>query len=319
MSVPAITPAERPAWLPAGKTAGVCFSIDDIHPSTSRDPYEAGGDLADGALGRLARLLERHPHLKATLAVTPDWRLRSLVPDGGLLRRIPWINRRVHWTRLHRIGHYRLDRHPRIVAYLNSLERCEAVLHGLSHTHPGPLWATEFQDQSEEECMALIGRGLEIFDAAKLRFARGFVPPAWNAPPALRGALCRLQFEFLTSARDIRTPVTDRATTAMSGLKNVSLIHPEMIDPRGLVHVSCNFQATSSFERALQILNLGGLLHVKAHIFKAGGGHRMLDGLDELYCNYLDLLFIHLHRHFGSRLWWAHLSEVALRLRRAHR
>jgi hypothetical protein len=309
--------AQRPHWLPQGKTAAVCFSIDDIHPATSQDAYEAGGDLAQGALGRLAQLQRRHPDLKATLAVTPDWRLDSLVPDTGLLRRLAWIRRRVHWTRLRAAGHFRLDRHPRLVAYLNSLERCEVILHGLSHAHTGPSWAVEFQDQSEDECAAILERALEIFHAAGLRFVRGFTPPAWNAPPALLAALGRLQFEFLISARDVRTPVTARAVTGMSGLKGLSLIYPEVITPRGLVHLSCNFQATSSVERALQVLRLGGLLHIKAHIFKTGGGHQMLDGLDDLYCNYLDLLFTHLHRHFGSRLWWAHLSEVAARLRGA--
>jgi Uncharacterized protein conserved in bacteria (DUF2334) len=306
---------QRPQWLPAGKTAAVCFSVDDVHPATSQDAYEAGGDLAGGALGRLAHLQRRHPHLKATLAVTPDWRLNSLVPDTGLLRRIAWIGRRVHWTRLRAEGHFRLDRHPRLVAYLNGLERCEVVLHGLSHAHAGPHWAVEFQDQSEEECMAILERALEIFHAAGIRFVRGFMPPAWNAPPALLAALGRLEFEFLTSARDLRTRVTPGAVTAMSGLKGVSLIQPEVITPQGMVHLTCNFQATSSVERALQILRLGGLLHVKAHIFKTGGGHQMLDGLDDLYCNYLDLLFTHLHQQFGSRLWWAHLSEVAARLR----
>jgi len=307
----------RPQWLPRGKTAAICFSIDDVHPSTSQDAYEAGGDLAAGALGRLAQLQRRHPLLKATLGVTPDWRLDSLVPDAGLLRRLPWIGRRVPWTRQHPAGHFRLDRHPRLVAYLNSLERCEVVLHGLSHAHTGPHWAVEFQDQSEEECGAILERALEIFHAAKVRFVRGFVPPAWNAPAALIAALARLQFEFLLSARDIRTEISADAVTAMSGLRHVSLIYPEVVARHGLVHVSCNFQATSSFERAVRILELGGLLHVKAHIFKAGGGHRMLDGLDELYCNYLDLLFTHLDRHFGSGLWWASVSEVAARLRGA--
>jgi hypothetical protein len=317
-TAPAITaavPTTRPQWLPPGKTAAVCLSIDDVHPATSQDAYEAGGDLAEGGLGRLAQLQRHHPYLKATLAVTPDWRLNSLVPDTGPLRRIAWIRRHVHWTRLRAPGHFRLDRHPRLVAYLNSLERCEVVLHGLSHSHPGPHWAVEFQEQSEAECSAILERALEIFHAAKVRFVRGFMPPAWNAPPALLAALGRLGFEFLNSARDLHTRVTPGAVTAMSGLKGVSLIHPEVITPRGLVHLSCNFQATSSVERAMQVLRHGGLLHIKAHIFKTGGGHQMLDGLDDLYCNYLDLLFTHLHQHFGSRLWWAHMSEVAARLR----
>ena len=83
-----------------------------------------------------------------------------------------------------------------------------------------------------------------------------------------------------------------------------------------MVHLTCNFQATSSVERALQILRLGGLLPARQGTYlQDRGGHQMLDGLDDLYCNYLDLLFTHLHQQFGSRLWWAHLSEVAARLR----
>jgi hypothetical protein len=302
-------------WLPAGKTAAVCFSVDDIHPATSRDGYEAGGDLAAGALGQLSRLQKRHPYLKATLCVTPDWRLNSLMPDAGFLRYLPWARRRAHWTRLRPAGHFRIDRYPEFVAYLNALERCEVVMHGLSHAHVGPQIAVEFQDETEEECMAVVRRALEIFHAAKIRFVPGFVPPAWNAPPALIAALDRLGFQFLASARDVRTPVSAHALAGMSGLKAVSLIYPQMIGTRGLVHVSCNFQATSCADRALEILRLGGVLHVKAHIFKSAGGHLVLDGLDELYCNYLDLLFTHVHRRFGSRIWWAHLSEVANRMR----
>jgi Uncharacterized protein conserved in bacteria (DUF2334) len=268
-------------------------------------------------LGRLAKLQKRHQYLKATLCVTPDWRLNSLVPDAGILRHIPWAARRAHWTRLHPAGRFRVDRYPEFVAYLNGLERCEVLLHGVSHAHAGPQLAVEFQDESEEECIAAIRRGLEIFHAAKIKFVLGFAPPAWNAPAALIAALDRLGFQFLASARDIRTPASAHALTDMSGLKSVSLIHPQVIGTHGLVHLSCNFQATSPVDRAIQILSLGGALHVKAHVFKSDGNHVMLDGLDELYCNYLDLLFTHIDRQFGSRLWWAHLSEVAARMRGA--
>jgi len=68
-------------WLPEGKIGAVCFSIDDVHPGTSADAYEAGGDLTHGALGTMMRLQQRHRELKLTLCVTPDWRLKSLVPD----------------------------------------------------------------------------------------------------------------------------------------------------------------------------------------------------------------------------------------------
>ena len=305
----------RSHWLPTGKTAAICFSIDDIHPGTSRDTYEAGGDLEAGAMGRVLQLQKAHPQLKVTLSVTPDWRLDSLVPDAGLPRHIPWVNRYVHWSRPRPAGQFRLDRHPRFVSFLGGLERCEIVPHGLCHVSTGPRFATEFQHQSEDRCAALVQQALAIFDAAGMRIVRGFIPPSWSAPPALIAALGRMDFRFFSSARDLRTPITRQARTAMSGLKGVSLLYPECVGDRGLVHLSCNFQATSPFERAVQILDLGGVLHVKAHIFKSDGRHVMADGLDELYCNYLDLLFTFLAGRFGDGLWWAHLSEVAERMR----
>jgi hypothetical protein len=303
-------------WLPAGKTAALCFSVDDVHPASSRHGCEAGGDLGAGALGRLVRLQQRHPHLKATLCVTPDWRLDSLVPTRTL-RHLPWLARHFHWARLRPAGELRIDRHPCFVEYLNSLGRCEIVPHGLYHAHVGPRMAVEFQDESPEQCAAAIERAIEIFRVAGLKFVRGYAPPAWDAPPALVAALSRLNFHFLSSARDLETPVSGEALTAGSGLQSVSLIYPQLVGTGGLVHLSCNFQATSPFERAVRILELGGVLHVKAHIFKSGNGHVMLDGLDDAYCNYLDLLFAHLTERFGGALWWAHLSEVARGMRAA--
>jgi hypothetical protein len=304
------------SWLPAGKIAAVAFSIDDVHPATSGDSYEAGGDLEAGALGRLRTLQARHPLLKATLCVTPDWRLDSLVPDRWL-RRLPSLGGRVYWTRRHPKGRFRLDRHRDFAAWLNGLERCEIVPHGLTHSHTGPRYAVEFQEQSQAECRAMILESTGILETAGIRWVRGFVPPAWEAPPALIGALDGLGFQFLCSARDLATPIAPGAVTSMSGLKGVSLIHPQIIGEGALVHLATNFQATSRYERALEIVETGGLLHIKAHIFKSGGGHCMLDGLDDAYCNYLDLLFTTLERRYGARLWWAHLSEVAARARGA--
>src|ERR1700733_4214742 len=113
------------AWLPRGKIAAICFSIDDIHPASSQDPYEAGGDMGAGALGRLLRLQKRHPDLKASLSVTPDWRLDRLVPKIGTVRRLPMIRRHVCGVRSHARWRLRLHRHPPFAAWLNKLERCE--------------------------------------------------------------------------------------------------------------------------------------------------------------------------------------------------
>jgi hypothetical protein len=305
-------------WLPPGKTAAVCLSIDDLHPRASEytdrpeGSYESGGDLRGGAIGRLIELQRHNPALKVTLAVTPDWRLDSLVPDTRVLRHVPWLRHHVRWARRCSRGRFRVDRHPQFVACLNGLERCEVVPHGLTHSHPGPNFAAEFQHQSRARCAAMIQKGLAIFHAAELRYTRGYIPPAWSAPPNLLAALETAGFRFVSAARDVKTPIRADAAAAMSGLTGVSLIYPQCIGK--LVHITCNFQATSEFERARQILNLGGVLHVKAHIFKSGGGHTMLDGLDPNYCGYLNSLFGMLAREFGERLWWAHLSEIAERV-----
>jgi Uncharacterized protein conserved in bacteria (DUF2334) len=302
-------------WLPAGKCAAVCLSVDDIHPASSHDGCEAGGDLGSGALGRLVELQRRHPQLQVTLCVTPNWRLDSLRPDLPLLRHIPWLKQHVHWARRHPADRFRIDRHPQFVAWINALSRCEVVPHGLTHSHAGERFAVEFQEQSEAQCAGLVQQSLDLFDAAKLKYVRGFVPPAWNAPPALIAALSTSDFHFLSSARDLRSDVHPRAKTAMSGLQGVSLIHPQFVGKARLVHVTSNFQATSPFARACEIVDHGGVLHIKAHVFKSGRGHTMLDGLDDLYVNYLDLLFMHLEQRYGNGLWWAKLSEIAQQYR----
>jgi hypothetical protein len=328
MQVSTMTLTECHGWLPAGKRAAVCFNVDDVHPATSQDEFDAGGDLGRGALGRVERLLDRQPRLRVTLFVTPDWRLRRLVPTRKWLTRIPLVRERVHWAPLTPRGHFRVDRFPEFVAYLNALPRTDCALHGLHHAHPGPRMAVEFQEQSRSECSALLQEGRQIFATAGLRHVQGFAAPAWNTPPSLCEALSDADFHFLTSARDLDTPVSDRARSAMSGLRGASLIHPMWIrcapndkptsasaGPCPLVHFTTNFQATSTIERARAIIETGGLLSIKAHIFKTGGGITMLDGLDAAYCDYLERIWGELDGRYGDALWWTTLAEVAGRCR----
>lgn len=300
-----------PSWLPPGKKGAVLLSIDDVHPATSADAYEAGGDLGDGALRFVERLLAAHPELRATLFVTPDWRPLGLVRQRGLLTRIPFLNRHIHWTTLHPPGTMRVDRHPGFVRYLNALPRAEVAMHGLYHLHRGPDFATEFQRQSRARCSGMLELGLQIFDDAGLQHARGFQPPAWNLPPSLVAALAASPLRFVSSARDLQTAVVPGAMTSMSGLRGVSLIYPQWLVENQLLHITSNFQATSESQRAIDIVEAGGLVAIKAHVFKHGGGHTMLDGLDESYCDFLDNLFTMLKRRFGDTLWWTSMGEVS--------
>lgn len=312
-------------WLPSGKKAAVCVSIDDVHPARSTDAFDAGGDLGGGALGRVQRLLELHPQLRITMFVTPDWRRIDLVPTRKWFTRIPLVRERIHWAPLAPRGRFRIDRFPDFVAYLNALPRTDCAIHGLHHAHPGPRLAMEFQGQSRRRCRALVQEARGIFVAAGLKHVPGFAAPAWNTPPALCAALTDEDFRFVASARDLDTPVRAGARTAGHGLHGASLIQPTWVAgvpargpaaaTRGLVHFSTNFQATSTLERAHAIIEAGGLLFIKAHVFKSGGGITMLDGLDDDYCASLDRLWRELDHRYGEALWWTSLDEVTNRCR----
>jgi hypothetical protein len=119
--------------------------------------------------------------------------------------------------------------------------------------------------------------------------------------------------EWITSARDVQTPVSERARTAMSGWKGVSMLFPERIAER-LLHISTNFQATSAPERAFHILDAGGVLSIKAHITKNVPGHTHLDGVDDLYMNYLDGLFFDIEERYGDAIEWTTLGRLAATL-----
>ncbi len=304
----------RLSWLPPGKHCAVCFSIDDVHPGKSTDCYEAGGDLGRGALGHVEWLLGRHSRLRVTLFTTPDWREMSPLPTRKLLARVPYVRDRVYLMKVRRRGEMRVDRHPEFVAYLLGLERAEIGVHGLHHIHTGRSVFVEFQNQSVRECKRALERALAIFRDAGLEVVSGVAPPGWNAPAALLEAMVQLGLSFVTSARDIVTPVSANAVTNMSGLRGVSLVYPELTTDGRLVHFTSNFQATSPLERALGILDVGGLLAIKAHIIKNAMGLVALDGMDGLYRNYLDLLFLELDRRYGDALWWTSMGEIARRV-----
>lgn len=302
-------------WLPPGKRAAVCFTIDDLHPGRSRDGYDGGGDLGAGALGHVEWLLRRHPALRVTLFTTPDWREISPVPTRRLLARIPGVRDRVHLTRLHPVGTMRLSRHPEFVRYLASLGQAEVALHGLHHVHPGRTVLVEFQEQGEAECRRILEASMAIFREAGLPFVKGMTPPGWNAPPGLVEAMAALDFDFLASARDIKSAIEPGVKAQMSGLKGVALLEPEWIAGGRLLHVPANFQATSPVERALAIVEAGGLLSIKAHIVKTAMGHVALDGVDALYMNYLDVLLSTLEDRYGDELWWTSMGALAAEAR----
>ena len=296
-------------WYHPGKSAAVVMSVDDIFPGTSKSAYEAGGDLEKGALSHLLWLLERHPQLQLTLFVTPDWR-RISPTAHRFWRHVPWLRDRLYLAKVLPKGTMDLRNHSEFVAFLNAIPRTDIALHGLHHINPGVSVSVEFQRQDRAACAAMLAEALQIFDQSGLRYVRGLQPPGWTCSPALQQACRDVGIEWVTSARDIRTPVSKGARTAMSGLSGVSMLFPERIADR-LLHISTNFQATSAPERAFEILDAGGILSIKAHITKNVPGHVHLDGLDRLYMNYLDRLFGEVEQRYGNTIEWTTLGRLA--------
>ena len=291
----------------------MCFSVDDVHPSTSEDLYEAGGDLEQGALGHLQWLVRRHPKLRVTLFTTADWREVKPTRTFPLLSRIPVVRGYSYRAQTRPKGTMALDRHPEFVDYLRSVPGFEIGLHGLHHMHPKKVSPVEFQEQDRAECREALEEAIAIFEAAGLPFVAGMTPPGWNAPPALLEAMADVGLKFVASARDIRTPATPHAKTNMSGIKGLSLSAPEPILDGRLLHIPTNFQATNPVDRAFKIIDAGGLLSIKGHIIKDCCGHVALDGIDPLYRNYLDTLLTAIEARYGDSVWWTSMGEIAER------
>lgn len=299
-------------WYRPSKTGAVVMSVDDVFPGTSRDAYEAGGDLEKGALGRLLWLLERHPQLRLTLFVTPDWRQISPVAHR-LWRHVPWLKDRVFLATVLPKGTMDIRSHPDFVAFLNAMPRTEVAIHGLHHINRGHSISVEFRDQERYACARMLNEAIRIFEQSGLRHVRGLQPPGWDCGPALQHACVDVGIKWVASARDIKTQVSKEARTAMSGLRGVSMLFPQRIVPN-LLHISTNFQATSTPERAFDILDAGGVLSIKAHISKTVREHVHLDGVDDLYMNYLDRLFDDIEQRYGDAVDWTTFDRLTASL-----
>jgi hypothetical protein len=298
------------SWLPEGKRAAVCFSIDDVDPGMESNGDQAGPAVNRDSLRHLRWLLDRHSQLRATLFTTADWRELSPLPTKRLLALIPYLRERFFLTEILPAGSLRLSNHPEFVQFLKQLPQVEIGLNGLHHVQRGPHIPVEFQKFSASECERVLQEMIAIFEEADLEFVLAMNPPGWEMTESLAQAMIAVGIKAVSSARDLRTPISSTATTNMSGLKGVSLIYPERINAGQLLHITTNFQATSTVDRALEILEHGGLLAIKAHAVKTILGYTALDGLDEPYRNYLDLIFTRLENMYGDSLWWTSIGEL---------
>jgi len=266
--------------------------------------------VAAEALAHVRWLQERHLRLRVTLFTTPDWRTLDPYPTRRFLSRVPFVRDRIFTVAVHPRGTFRLDRHEELCSLLRGWESAEVGLHGLHHVRKGTRPILEFAGRDRDGCRAVLDEAMAILDDARVPFVRGMSPPGWDAPPPLLEAMHDAGLAFVASARDLDTPISRDAVANGSGLRGVSLVRPQRIEP-GLLHFPTNFQATSPIERALAILECGGLLSIKAHLLAQSGSYRALDGLTPEYRDYLHRLFSTIEDRFGDRVWWTSMGEMA--------
>lgn len=315
MSFPRST---RHLSYPSGKSACVVMSFDDLHPGRSDVGYDGGGDLEKGALGWLRQLIVLHPQLRVVLFTVAAWREKEPAPNP-VLKRIPVLRDNLYLGGVWSESMWRLDNHSEFCNFLRDLPRTELAIHGFHHIARGVKTINEFLGLSVEECKRRLLKAEEIFQGAGLSYVRGFSPPNWNAPPALLRALSTLSYEYLASTRDIWTEIEPDAVANGSGLKGVPLLHPSFVPGYSLVQIPSNWSATSTLERAYNILDLGGTLAVKGHMVKRTKKYVAVDGLDEAYYTHLDTLLTELERRYGDGLWWATMGELAAWYQQAHK
>ncbi|MBC7640981.1 MAG: DUF2334 domain-containing protein [Flavobacterium sp.] len=299
-------------WLPDNKKAAICFTIDDLHPANVHaHGYDAGGDLNNGVFGKVNWLLNRHPNLKVTLFTTADWREISPTPTRKLLAKIPFFRDLFYLTKIQQKGTLQIDKFQDFVDFYSNHKQVEIALHGLHHVHKGLKIPVEFQEDSYPICNKKIKEIIRIFEKSKVKYVRGFTPPAWNAPENLMKALVHNNIKFLASARDVKSEISKTAVNYMSGRKNVSIVYPELIENGQMVHFASNFQATNDYNRAREIIENNGLLAIKAHMIKEFHGHVSLDGVDDAYMQYLDKLLTEIETKYGDQIWWTSMGEIA--------
>jgi hypothetical protein len=300
-------------FLPRPRAA-VVLTVDGICPGPRDASLEAGGELERGALGDLLWLLDRHPQLRLTLFVSPDGRETSPVPNSPL-RPLSWLRDRVFQAPMLPKAGMDLRHYPDFVQFLNAMPRTEVGLHGLYHSHQAPRIAREFQNHDTATCSAMMQEAIATFEQSGLHFSRGLQPPGRSLPPALRQACAALGVEWVTSGRDLHSRLHPEAVAAAGcGLEGASLVYPQRT-AEGLLHFPVNFQASSPAERAFDLLDLGGVLSVKAQVGKRAPGHEQTEGVDRVAMNFLDQLFSRIEDHYGDDIAWTTMGAISDGLR----
>lgn len=256
------------------------LSFDDIHPESSGDGTDCGGDRDDGVFKYFLKLWKMYPHLKITLFVTPNWTDRA--NDWFLLRRIKGIFG-LKYTNTWNDEPFNLLKHKEWCQWINSFSNFEILVHGCNHHVDRKLHSQEFEGMDKKECRRRLEVAENIMTGAKLRYTKGFRPPGWGISEGLFETLVELKYDFVS------------LDSLPCRIEDMSRYKVDMY--KGLVNVPQNWDiAHGTADEAVEIAKKYGLLMVKGHISDYYDGEKIGNGLNEKtfsnLCILLELLTV---------------------------
>jgi peptidoglycan/xylan/chitin deacetylase (PgdA/CDA1 family) len=190
----------------------------------------------------------------------------------------------------------------------------EIGIHGCFHFHVIPPYSSEFKHLSEQEARKRIRIAVKKLAQAGIPFVKGFAPPGWGVSRSLLKVLAEEGFIYIAGSADFMSPVHAKAVSKEAGLKEVPLIFPSKVFSN-LINVPRNWTPhRNDLDRALKIIELGGLLGMHMHVENKYHGTYLGNGITVQNIRRLEKLLDVIESIFGSSTDFLTFSEVALRM-----
>jgi len=300
----------------------VVIGIDDVHPESSLDGSDCGGDLDKGALGLLKNFLKRYRDVKVTLFVTP---CHMFLPQHLGVERLHRFMRNLFGSRSdqvfyrffikkHNVEKFDIEKSGDFNNYLRDLVKrgqVEIGIHGCFHFTPIPPYSSEFLHLNYMEAVRRIKIAIYKLNRAEIPFIKGFAPPGWGVNKETLKALADEGFIYIAGSADFTTPITRNATSREAGLRGISLIFPSPIFSK-LINIPRNWTPhRNDVKRALKIIESGGILGIHMHVENEYHGNYLGNGLTVENLSKLEKLVDTIARAYGDSVCFSTFSEIA--------
>jgi len=293
---------------PDGYKAAFVIGIDDVHPETSRDGCDCGGDLEKGILGDLLRFVEKYPQVTTTLFITPQWiykpqsrsfryfhKIARILNLPNTLESIVSIFLSRKWEQ----DRFKIDKNLEWSSFIEQKVqegKFSIGIHGLYHFGRSLSPAREFEHLSHEECAARLRKAKAIFKGSGITITTGFSPPGWCITEDLLKAL---------KTEGIRYVAGNVAYARnYGGIKGISTTFPQFLR-YGILNIPRNWVAEySSLDQAKKIVENKGIVGVHAHVYQSYHGGSIESGLTpERIKKWMELVDF-LEENYPKEIWY---------------